>query len=67
MPADVIDNTALSNFAQGQRPILLEQAFEDLVSVPAVIEELVIGQQRDGSTGADMLRSRKFATPHCSI
>lgn len=46
MSAGVIDNTVLSNFAHVQRPRLLEQAFDNLVSVPAVMEELTIGQER---------------------
>lgn len=46
MPAGVIDNTVLSNFAHVQQPRLLEQAFDNLVSVPAVMEELAIGQER---------------------
>lgn len=46
MPTGVIDNTVLSNFAHIRRPNLLEQAFEILVSVPAVMEELAIGEQK---------------------
>jgi predicted nucleic acid-binding protein len=46
MPAGVIDNTVLINFAHVQRPRLLEQAFANLVSVPAVMEVLTIGQER---------------------
>ena len=45
MSAGVIDNTVLSNFANVQQPSLLEQAFDNLVSVPAVMEELAIGQE----------------------
>lgn len=46
MPAGVIGNTVLSNFAHVQQPRLLEQAFDNLVSVPSVMEELAIGQER---------------------
>lgn len=46
MSAGVLDNTVLSNFAHVQQPRLLEQAFDSLVSVPAVMEELTIGQQK---------------------
>ena len=46
MSAGAIDNTVLSNFAHVQQPSLLEQALDNLVSVPAVMEELAIGQER---------------------
>lgn len=41
----VIDNTVLSNFAHIQQPKLLQQAFEQPVSVQSVIDELKVGVQ----------------------
>lgn len=45
MTAAVIDNTLLSNFAHIQQPQLLEAAFDQPVTVHAVMDELAIGVQ----------------------
>lgn len=45
MTAAVIDNTLLSNFAHIQRPKLLATAFDQPVTVPAVMAELEVGVQ----------------------
>jgi uncharacterized protein len=41
----VVDNTVLSNFAHIERPELLQQAFADLATTPAVMTELAAGEQ----------------------
>lgn len=43
MTTVVLDNTILSNFTPIQQPRLLQRAFEQPVSVRAVMEELKIG------------------------
>jgi predicted nucleic acid-binding protein len=45
MTAAVIDNTLLSNFAHVQQSKLLEAAFDQPVTVRAVMNELMIGVQ----------------------
>jgi predicted nucleic acid-binding protein len=45
MTAAVVDNTLLSNFAHIQRPKLLEAAFDQPVTVRAVMDELEVGAQ----------------------
>jgi len=39
----VVDNTVLSNFAHAEQPPLLQQAFDQLVTVRAVMEALSEG------------------------
>jgi predicted nucleic acid-binding protein len=41
----VVDNTLLSNFAHIQQPKLLESAFDQPVTVRAVMDELEVGVQ----------------------
>ena len=45
MTEAVVDNTLLSNFAHIQRPELLEAAFDQPVTVRAVMDELEVGVQ----------------------
>lgn len=45
MTAAVVDNTLLSNFAHIQQPKLLAVAFDQPVTVRAVMDELVVGIQ----------------------
>lgn len=45
MTAAVMDNTLLSNFAHIQHPKLLEFAFDQPVTVQAVMDELMMGVQ----------------------
>ena len=45
MTEAVVDNTLLSNFAHIQQPKLLESAFDQTVTVRAVMDELEVGVQ----------------------
>ena len=45
MTEAVVDNTLLSNFAHIQQPKLLATAFDQPVTVPAVMDELEVGVQ----------------------
>jgi predicted nucleic acid-binding protein len=45
MTTVVTDNTVLSNFAHVQKPELFQEAFDDLVTAPAVMKELAEGER----------------------
>jgi predicted nucleic acid-binding protein len=49
----VVDNTVLSNFAHVEKPNLLQQAFTDLATTPAVMTELNTGEQLERVPAVD--------------
>ena len=45
MIGSVVDNTVLSNFAHIEQPRLLALAFDEIVTVQAVMDELAVGEE----------------------